>query len=190
MDKQESLAGSHPVLCWFLYLLCLDRWAPELMVMKGASPDLAALMASVVFWVSLPIAFVVPWTSDKLGVRKPFLWPSFLVLALVSLVAIYAPLSLGWLLMAAFGIGSAIGFVILLVLPVELVPAEAVGKASGMIISISYIGGLVGPWITGHIIDNTGNLDLALVVLIVLSAVATYLALRLPETGPRVRLDS
>ena len=163
-------------------------WAPELMVMKGASPDLAALMASVVMWVSLPIAFVVPWISDKLGLRKPFLWPSFLVLALVPLVAIYAPLSLGWLLMAAFGIGSGAQLVILLVLPVELLPAEAVGRASGMILSIAYIGGLVGPWITGHIIDSTGNLNLALVVLIVLSAVAIYVALRLPETGPRARL--
>ena len=162
-------------------------WAPELMMMKGASPDLAALMASLILWAGLPIVFIVPWASDKIGLRKPFLWPSFIILALVTLSAIYVPLSLGWPIMAVIGIIGGVQLTILLVLPAELVPAEGVGRASGMILSISYIAGFVAPWIAGHIMDTTGNLNLALVILVALAAVATYLALRLPETGPRVR---
>lgn len=163
-------------------------WSPELMMRKGASPDLAALMASVILWVCIPTCFVVPWASDRIGLRRPFLWTSFLLAALISLGAIHASLSLGWLIMVAFGIATAALYVILLVLPAELVPAEGVGRASGMILAVACTGGLVGPLVTGHILDVTGGLNLAFIILIGLGAVATYLALRLPETGPRVRL--
>ena len=77
-----------------------------------------------------------------------------------------------------------------LILPIELVPTEAVGRASGMILCIGYIGGLVGPWVTGHIMDITGSLDRALVVFAILAVIATYLAIKLPESGSKVKLEN
>ena len=78
----------------------------------------------------------------------------------------------------------------ILALPVELVPEESVGKASGMVLSIGYIGGLVGPWLAGYIVDVTGTLDLALVVLIGTAIVWTVVAFSIPETGSRTRLGN
>ena len=163
-------------------------WTPQLMMAKGASPDLAALMTSLILWLCLPIVFIAPWASDKIGLRKPFLWTTFIILILTSLSAIYAPLSFGWSITTVVGIAVGVQFAIILTLPPELVPAEGIGRASGMMLSIGYIGGLVGPWLAGYIMDTTGTLNLQLIVLAGLATVATYLALRLPETGPRARL--
>ena len=165
-------------------------WTPALMMMKGASPDLAALMTSVIVWIGLPIVFLMPWVSYKVGLRKPFIWASTIILCLTAWGAIFSSLSLGWLIVGAIGLANNTFFVMILALPAELVPPQDIGRASGMQLSIGYIGGLVGPWVAGYIMDITGTLDLDLIILIGLSAVATYLAFTLPETGPRARANS
>jgi CP family cyanate transporter-like MFS transporter len=163
-------------------------WAPQLMMAKGAAPALAALMASVMSWVSIPLTFAAPWASDRVGSRRLFLWPSFILAVLALVGSIYAPLSLGWAVLVVIGLAAGAQFPIILSLIPDLVPAEGVGRASGMVMSIGYIGGLVGPWIGGYILDITGTLDLNLIILAVLSAVGAYLAIRLPETGAKAGL--
>lgn len=164
-------------------------WTPQLMMAKGASPALAALMTSFIPWLSIPLTFIGPWASDKIGLRKLFLWPTFILSILAPLSAIYAPLPLGWAIVAAVGIAAGVQFPILLAIPLDLVPTEGIGRASGMVLSIGFIGGLAGPWVAGYILDITGNLNLNLIVLASLAAIGTYLALRLPETGTRARLQ-
>jgi len=196
-ERQSYQIWTNRTLWLVAILFCLHNfifftwagWTTQLMMAKGAPPDLAALMTSLILWLCLPIVFIVPWASDRIGLRKPFLWATFILLVLVSLGSIYTPLSLGWPITIAVGIAVGVQFAIILALPPELVPAEGVARASGMMLSIGYIGGLVGPWVAGHIMDITGTLNLDLAVLSVLAAVATYLAFRLPETGPRARLQ-
>jgi CP family cyanate transporter-like MFS transporter len=162
-------------------------WTPQLMMMKGASPDLAALMSSFIMWVCLPTVLIVPWASAKVGLTKPFLWVSFMVLACMSLSAIYIPLSLGWFVTSLIGIAIGVLFSLILTLIPRLVPSQDVGKASGMVLSIAYIGGFVGPLIAGHIMDVTGTLKPDLIILISMAAVGTYFAIRLPKTGSGAR---
>ena len=76
----------------------------------------------------------------------------------------------------------------ILALPVEMVSKESVGMASGMMLSIGYIGGLIGPWMAGRILDTTGTLNLALIILIGVAAVWAVIAFLIPETGSRARL--
>jgi CP family cyanate transporter-like MFS transporter len=161
-------------------------WAPQLMMAKGATPALAALMASVMSWVSIPLNFAAPWASDRTGSRKVFLWPSFVLFVLALVGAIYAPLSLGWAVVVVIGLAAGAQFPIIMAFLPDLVPVEGIGRASGMVMSIGYVGGLVGPWLGGYILDITGTLNLNLFILAGLSAVGAYLALRLPETGVRV----
>jgi cyanate permease len=92
--------------------------------------------------------------------------------------------------MAFVGITVGGTFSMILALPVEMVPKESVGMASGMVLSIGYIGGLVGPWLAGYIVDVTGTLDLALVVLIGTAIVWACVTFLVPETGPRARHPS
>jgi len=46
-------------------------WAPTLMRLKGATPELAGLITSITVWVGIPTAFLMPRLAYKLGVRKP-----------------------------------------------------------------------------------------------------------------------
>ena len=157
-------------------------------MLKGAPPDLAALIASAVQWPMFPIVFLVPWVSYKLGLRKPFFWASAIIMVFVSWGAIYVSVPFSWPLMVVIGIALGGIFPMLLATPVEMVPKESVGMASGMMLSIGYIGGLVGPWVAGYILDTTGTLDLALIVLIGVAVAWAIIAFLIPETGPRTRL--
>jgi cyanate permease len=153
------------------------------MMMKGASPSSAGLIASIVLWSYVPAYLLMPRLSYKLGLRKPFLWIPSAILALTSWGVTQVTITASWVLMALVGIANGTRFVTLLALPVEMIDREQVGAASGIVISIGFAGGVIGPLIGGAILDNTQSLDLSFMVLIGVSLAATFLALRLPETG-------
>jgi len=94
---------------------------------------------------------------------------------------------MGWPLMHLAGTVYTAMFITILALPVEMMPKEVVGAATGLMLSIGYIGGLIGPLIGGHILDRTGSLDLSFLILIGVSIAAAGIAFRLPETGPKAR---
>lgn len=165
-------------------------WTPALMMLKGAPPDLAALIASVRGWAGLPVIFLMPWASYKIGLRKPFLWGAAILMVLLSWWAIYVTVTWSWLLMVILGIASSGTFPMMLALPVELVPKRSIGAASGMVLSIGYVGGLVGPWLAGYLLDITTTLNLTLVILIVIYAMWALIAFVIPETGPKAKLSS
>jgi cyanate permease len=158
-------------------------WSPQLIMSRGAPPALAAIMASVMCWVSIPLTFIAPWASDKIGSRKLFLWPSFIMLFLALVSAMYAPLAFYWAIVVAIGIAIGIQLPITLALPLDLVPAKDIGMASGMTMSIGYIGGLIGPWASGYILDITGTFNVILFMLSILAIISICIGLRLPKTG-------
>ena len=160
-----------------------SAWTPSLLTMKGAPPDLAAFIASSRCWASLPAMFLMPWASHKLGLRKPFMWGSALLLMVATWITLYMPYQWGWALMAVVGIATSGTFAMLLALPIEMLPRNAVGTASGAILSIGYIGGLVGPWLTGKVVDATGNFDRAFIGLAVIAALWMVLGFLMPEAG-------
>jgi CP family cyanate transporter-like MFS transporter len=166
-----------------LHFYTWSGWAPALMMMKGASPDLAALIASFRAWVGLPMIFLIPWISYRVGVRKPFIWGSGLLLACASWSAIYLPAPLGWTLMAVVAICTGGTFPMILAFLLEMLPNQSVGKASGTVLSIGYIGGLGGPWLAGYIVDSTASLDLALVLLGGTAILWAWIGFSIPETG-------
>jgi len=193
----KGALGQSPALwknknLWILALLLFfndvhfyawSAWTPSLLTMKGAPPDLAAFIASSRCWASLPAMFLMPWASHKLGLRKPFVWGSALLLMVATWITLYMPYQWGWALMAVVGIATSGTFAMLLALPIEMLPRNAVGTASGAILSIGYIGGLVGPWLTGKVVDATGNFDRALIGLTVIAALWVVLGFLMPEAG-------
>jgi len=165
-------------------------WAPALMMQKGTTPDLAAFIASVSVWVIVPSVFFFPRLSYRLGVRKPFIWVSSFVLAFVSLGAVFMTATMGWVFMALAGIFNGARFVTIMALPVEMMPKRIVGAATGLILSVGYIGGIIGPWVGGRLFDVTGSLDLPLFILVGVSVATGSIALKIPETGSRPKPES
>ena len=169
------------------FFLTWIGWAPALMMLKGATPSQAGLIASITIWVGIPTVLFMPQLAYKLGLRKPFLWGPSIVLALAAWGAMHITLAMSWPLMALVGVADLTRYVIILALPIELMSPEEVGTASGLMLSVGSVGGIIGPLIGGHILDLTGSLDLSLLVLIGVSIAAAGIAFRLPETGPKAR---
>jgi cyanate permease len=92
--------------------------------------------------------------------------------------------------MLAIGIATSGTFSMILALPLELLPNEYAGMASGTVLSIGYLGGLVGPWLAGRIVDVTGSFDLALYILTGTAIVWAVIGFLIPETGYRAKLRS
>ncbi len=179
---------------WLLAILLMSNefffhawtgWAPTLMRLKEASPELAGLMTSLTVWVLIPSILLMPRLSNRLGLRKPFLWVPAIILALVAWGAMHVSLSMSWLFMALVGVASATRYITILTLPVEMMPKEEVGTASGLVLAIGFTGGGIGPLIAGRILDLTGSLDLSFLVLAGLSIAAAGIAFMIPETGPK-----
>ncbi len=162
-------------------------WSPALMIEKGALPDVAALIASITIWVGIPTVLLVPGLSDKLGLRKPFLWIPSIVLVITSFWAIGVSVSSACVLMAVVGIFFHARFVIIMALPVEMAPRKLAGLASGMVLSLGYVGSTLGPLVGGYILDLTGSLTGSLLVLSGISIAAMILTFVIPETGPKAK---
>ena len=174
----------------FLFVFFWNGWAawtPRLMMMKGATENIAGLIVSICIWVGIPTALLIPRLSHRLGLRKPFLWIPFITLALAAWGAIYISIPLSWPLMALVGIAFNIALPIILALPIEMVSKEEVGTATGLVLAVGNIGGIIGPLVGGRIFDLTGSLNPFFPVLVGISVAATIIAFRIPETGPKAR---
>ena len=125
-------------------------WAPALMMLKGATENVAGLIASICIWVGIPTVFFIPRLSYKLGLRKPFLWVPTIALALAAWGAIYMSIPLSWPLMALVGVALGAISPIIMTLPIEMMSREEVGTASGLILSVGSAGGFIGPLIGTH----------------------------------------
>jgi CP family cyanate transporter-like MFS transporter len=161
-------------------------WAPTLLQIKGATPEAAGMITSIILWVAVPSIIFMPRLCDRIGLRKPFLWIPSLALGLVALSAIYTSVPLSIVLMIIVGICIETRYIATLVFPVDIIPEKDLGTASGLLF-IGYIGGVIGPYIGGRILDYSGSFKVALLVLFGISLGAMGLAISLPETGPRAK---
>ena len=168
--------GEFFIMNWF-------AWHPLLLVSKGATPELAGIITSLMLWVEIPTLLIIPRLSHRLGLKKPFLWAAATATILATVGAIYVDLGSSWLPAVICGIVNVTRFIIILSMPFDLVSKEQLGAASGIILSMGYLAGGIGPFIGGRIIDATGDLDTAFRVLIWVAATATAISFLVPETG-------
>ncbi|MFQ5763194.1 MAG: CynX/NimT family MFS transporter, partial [Candidatus Bathyarchaeia archaeon] len=160
-------------------------WLPVFFQAKGLLPTQAAFTVSVLGLVSIPAILLIPFCSDRIGLRKPFLWVSGLASAAAAYGLVFSPTILDAVFMGILGATVAALFMIPLFLSIDLVEPRMVGSATGMIVSVGYLGGVVGPWTMGLITDIAGGFGHIPITLIIASIVAALIALAMPETGRR-----
>lgn len=158
-------------------------WAPASMMLRGASPELAGVISSAALWAGIPAAIFIPRLSFKVGLRKPFVWVPSILFAVIAWASMHVSLTGSWVFMGLVGAVSASRFLTLAAMPIELLPEEEVGRASGLVLSLAFVGGVIGAQVGGRILDLTGRLDLSFLVLIGASIAMAIVALQLPETG-------
>ncbi len=166
----------------------LAGWLPEILLQKGASIPMASFLTSLITLLAIPTTLLAPLASDRLGSRKPFLYLGFLLTAACILALPRTPLNLDGFVLALAGIALDLLFVFGLLLIAEVVEAEAIGRAGGLVLSVGYMGGVLGPSLTGYLRDVTGDFNLALLFLGLLSLASLAAVAPLPETGRREAL--
>jgi len=185
-NKKVWLVG---ILFFFhnVYFYTWAGWVPLFLLNKGASSDVAGLIVSVTQWVGIPAVILATRLSSRLGLRKPFLWIPSIVLAFTAWAVIGVNLPMSWALMVLMGAATTTRFTTILTLPVEMVPQRQAGSASGLVMSVGYVGAVIGPLIGGHILDLTGSFPIIFFILIAISIVTTVIAFSITETGMELR---
>ena len=158
-------------------------WMPQYLVNIGAGAELAGLITSVTLWVGLPSVVLLSQLSASLEMRKPFLWGPSILLVITMYIVLLVNIPLSWVLVGFVGIATTIRFSTILSLPVEMVDPGQAGMASGMVMSIGYIGALVGPLIGGIFLDKTGSYQWIFLSLVIVSIITVGIAFIIPETG-------
>jgi len=185
-NKNLLLLSSFHALHLFFYYTWAG-WSPTLVMSKGGTPELAGYISSLTFWVAIPAAFIIPRLAHRAGLRKPFLLASAIMMAIAALTWNHISLDTSWLTMVLVGLADCAILVTVLALPLEMVPEEEAGAAGGLMITAGHIGGPIGPLVGGHILDITGDLNLALFVLAGVAIAMICMSFRLPEIGPKGR---
>jgi CP family cyanate transporter-like MFS transporter len=137
----------------------LIGWLPTYLASMGLDPIIAGSTTALITLAELLGILLIPFASERIGVRKLFFSALFFAIAIISPLIPYALSTkiVLWLLLLILGASMGGIFSLILALPAETAEPEVVGAATGVILSIGYAGGVSGPLITGFLKDVTGT---------------------------------
>jgi CP family cyanate transporter-like MFS transporter len=157
---------------------------PTMLISKGYEPATAGLITSMISWFMIPSSFIIPMVSDRVGLRKPFIW----VTSLIAAGALYfAGTTTGiqlwfWVILYGFLIGSMAP--VILTMPLELVGTLCSATAGGFTLVGGYLGAMVAPWLVGYLSTATGFFVPAVIMCAVMTGTEAVCGLLLKETCP------
>jgi NNP family nitrate/nitrite transporter-like MFS transporter len=183
---------------YFLYMGLFTAFSgnfPEaLELIHHISPATAGAITALLTGVAVLGNLVVPALSDRLGLRKPFLYAAIVIVP-VSLFFAWqlAPGVATWILVSVGGLGMGALPPVILTLPLELpeIGQEHVGGTTGLMISVHSLGGTAIPLLVISPLMAAGTQEaystgfLATALLMVAAIIP---ALFIMETGWRARV--
>ena len=165
----------------------VSGWLLYILVGRGFGEVTSGLIVTLYTLVGIPALVLFPILSDKLGLRKPLIWIPLLFLGPISYLLPQASQPIIWILSALFGILVCGVFSLMFVVPAEFVGLERAGGAMGLVLSIGYLGGLIGPWLIGYLRDLLGSFWPGFMIVAIITEVAMVLGLVIKETGLKAR---
>lgn len=143
--------------CLQASLLGLIGFLPDILVGRGMSKWEADLSVSLIFWTNILGVILIPLWSDKVGLRKIFIWPLALLGAIC--ICLFGTMGQTSLMIACAILGLLVGFIplfVTLLLEMEGIGPMLSGTALGIFYAIGNLGAFVSPVIGGVIMDVTG----------------------------------
>jgi len=163
----------------------LIGYLPIYLEERGLSQASANGNISVLLYLFVAGAIIIPLISDRIGTRK---WVFFFSLSINALAAMATAFVSGPALTAAFIVwGFATGgIVIIFVVPLEhpRIGTELAGVATGLITALGFTGGFASPIIGNFIVEKAGG-ETAIVFWGSCYLAAAFIFLRVRETHPR-----
>jgi sugar phosphate permease len=161
-------------IVFFFSTHALKSWLPRIIELKGYSSEQAGYAASLISIAGLVGNLVVPRMSYRLESKKIMIT---LILLLCSVSVFVLGVSQGvplWLgiILSGFSIRSIMPLLTLILMDMPLVGSKRIGLASGFLFSLGEIGGFLGPFMMGYLIDSTGQFFSGILLLTAVNLVA------------------
>jgi len=158
---------------------------PTMLVSKGVELTTAGMITSMISWFMIPSSFIIPMFSDRIRLRKPFIWVTSVIAAVALWFAATTTGILLWVSVILYGflIGSMAP--IILAMPVELVGTAYSATAGGFILVGGYLGAMIAPWLVGYLSTTTGSFFPAVIMCTVMTGIDAICGLMLKETGSK-----
>lgn len=185
-----------------LWLLCLMEFCivggwlafqgffPTMLVERGLATEArAGELIGLAMMLAGVCSLVGPRISDRVGLRKPFIWPSLLLMSAgVSLAAFFMGKPLfAMLVLVVIGIGTSVPLFRVMVLEMERIGPLHAGSAIGLMFTLNRLGAFLLPIGVGALIDVTHQFWPGFLLLGVLCLVGAGLCLAITETGMRAK---
>ncbi|MEM5405055.1 MFS transporter [Paraburkholderia unamae] len=174
-------------------------WLPTYLVKaRGMTLMEMGWMASLPLLVSIVVEIFAGWASDRVfasgklsltATRKLFLVIGLLMASSIGFAAFADSAAVAVLLLCIAKSGTTVAASQVWALPADVAPRNAVSMVAGVQNTVSNIGGVVGPIVTGAIVGATGSFVPALVVSSALIGVAIVNYLFLLGKIEPIRLD-
>ncbi|WP_028218872.1 MFS transporter [Paraburkholderia oxyphila] len=174
-------------------------WLPTYLVKaRGMTMMEMGWMASLPLLASIVVEIFAGWASDRVfasgklsltATRKLFLVIGLLMASSIGFAAFVDSAALAVLLLCIAKSGTTVAASQVWALPGDVAPPNAVSMVAGIQNTVSNIGGVVGPVVTGAIVGATGSFVPALVVSSALIGVAILNYLFLLGKVEPIRID-
>ena len=168
-------------------LIAVIGFLPELLTSKGMKQTLADLSSSLIYYLNIIGVIAFPLLSDKLGLRKIFIWPCALCAALLVITLGYYQGITSLVICALLGL--IVGFIPLMnTIPIEMdgIKLRYAGTALGLLLTVGTLGSFLAPMIGGILIDATGTEIPTFIFWGILMACGALFILPMKETGGRI----
>jgi CP family cyanate transporter-like MFS transporter len=163
----------------------INAWLPDSFVERGWSESSAGAVLGVLNIASIPGSFLIPWLTDRSGIRHRFL-AAFAVVYAGGILGLELAPSAGWGFAVLAGIGIGVLFPLVMTLPLDAADRPAdVGALVGLMLGAGYVISGISPFALGAIRDATGSFTSVLWIVFGLSAFLLTLLLRM--TPARLR---
>jgi NNP family nitrate/nitrite transporter-like MFS transporter len=165
-------------------MMAIGGIIPTFLVNKGMSENQAGVFVALNTLSLLFGLYTGPYFSDKVGIRKVFVWPFFLASAfsLPLLAILWGPPLYLINLLGGFVIGCATPQLRSIVMELEEIGPILSGSAFGALFTFNRIGGFIIPWLMGMVM-TAYNAAIGIYVIAILAFIPVILILFVRETG-------
>jgi MFS family permease len=169
----------------FSYMLSiygLQSWLPKLLELKDVDIALAGVLASISNWFGLLGSPALPLLARRISRKYAIILSILIQGIMIYLIGtnLGIVLILSLILYGIFSAGQVpLGFVTLMEVPE--VGSEYMGVATGLMFSVISVGGFIGPYLVGYLLDVTGSTYWGIVALAVIMELALPASLMLKK---------
>lgn len=173
------------VFCSIYGFFVMITWLPTyLQEVRDVPQSSTGFVSSLTAWTSIPSALIIAFLSDRLGRRKPLLLVVFPLAIASILLLMFAPsMPLVIVALVLYGLfGKLATDPLLIALCGTNSPKAITATAFGMFNFIGMSSSILAPYVTGFLVDATGDWNTGFYLAIGLLVVAIIATLGLRET--------